>query len=1015
MRILSPASCVLTLSILCVTADERHAANLAEWSTSATNGWSVASGGPYDQPWVEFDSAVFEGAATNVLVGAGGVNATGLRFDTDGWTLSGTAPVTLSAPATVSVTNGTASLVAPVAGSAGLTKSGPGTLRLPVLHAYTGTNAVSEGVLEALVQTTQRAFGAGELSIAAGAQARLLLDNIAANTLTSVPNPVSGAGTLEIRFAAGTLARNTGITGLSGFTGLVRLSAAGPTGDKWNSTNLGALPASLVIEPGAQLYVAGPFAVGFNGGITVSGTGNSENRGALRINGPTLNGTIDLAGDTTIGPEGGTIAGAIRSGAAGTQVLTLGTADSLGALTLAGPVGGGVGTLALLKTSSSTVTLAAANTYSGGTVVTNGTLGVTNAGGLGSGAATVHPGATLNLVSAGTLTFTTAILGTGRVLVSMSGGIQNTYVPNLSGFTGTLELSGNSSNKLNTSGMVIPAAATIRVNPGAQLFNNGNTTIPATVLLSGTGNGENRGSIRLAAGTVSGPVRLLANASVGPEGGTLSGPISTEVAGVLALTVGTGNSAANTTFSGQLADGVGTLRLVKEREADLVLTRANTYSGGTAVNRGRLVLSVPVATVGAGPVSVAAGAELLAASGVVLTNVFAIAGDGGAGSSQDGQPRGALRLDGATLTAAGSITLTADASLGAYLGTTGTVACPIDDAGARRALSFNKSAQNAPGTLLLSAANTHGGPTRVHNGTVRLDHPEALRASTLNLDAADLGSVAFGVVSSARLGGLAGARPLVLQGPAAAPVTVHTGENGEDTAYSGALSGAGGLVKTGVGTLSLSGSSSHAGGTVVTQGVLRVSGSLTHAARPVDIGPASTLHLDAGTLVASQVLVRANALLTGCGTLTGDLVNEGTVAIDCPAGLAVTGTVTNHGRMRFTGGTALSASGGIVNHGILDFITANPVPPAGLVNLGTVLFADSVLALEAADSSDAFTVSIATQPGHTYLLQRADDLVSPIIWTDLGAAQAGTGATLTFTDPSPGPAGRRYYRFKVDP
>lgn len=1011
-----PLAALSLLAAASLRAADLYTASLPEWGAAVTNGWAAATGGPYTNAWINGSGAVFEGAPAGVQVLAGGVSATNLAFTSDGWLLAGANAVTLLAPAGVSVPSGTAMVTAPVAGADGLVKTGAGTLVLSAANTYTGGTTLQPGggTLEAVVTTTQRAFSSGPVSVGTGSTLQINLNSLAVNSATTVANAISGGGALRVRWTPEASAKNTYLPGLSGFTGTIELSAAGLTGDKWNVNNLGTLPSALVIGDGAQLFVNGAGSTTFSGGVTVRGNGNAENRGAIRATGSTLGGTVSLAADASIGPEGGTISGAVRSGAAGTQVLTLGAPNSTGNVTLTGVVGGGTGTLALVKTAAGTATLSAANTYTGGTVVSNGTLAVSNGTGLGTGAAAVRAGATLNLISAGTITFANAVTGTGRVLVTMSGGTQNTYVPNLGGFTGTLELSGGSSNKLNTTGLSIHSNAVVQVNAGAQLFVIGANSIPAPVRIAGTGNGESRGAIRLVS-TLAGPVLLTADAAVGPEGGTMAGSISSLSSGLKALTVGTANSGLNATMSGVIGDGAGQIRLVKARGGDLFLTRANTFSGGTAVNAGRLVLSAPAATLGSGTTTVAAGAEVLAASGVVLSGPLDLSGDGGTGSTVDTQPRGALRLDGATVSAAGAVRLLADASIGAYLGSTGRVDAVISEAGGSRALSIQKSALNAPGTIILGAANTFTGPTRVHNGTLRLDHADALAASTLTLDAADAGGVAFGGLSTARVGGLAGSRGLALQNISGGAVALTAGAGGAGTVYSGVLSGAGALVKSGAGTLQLSGASVHAGGTVVTQGVLRVSGSLSHASRPVEIGPAATLWLDAGTLTASNVAVRAAALLTGCGVINGDLVNEGTVAIDCPGGLTVNGGVTNHGRMRFTGGLGISATGTFVNNGILDLITGSQAPIPGLVNHGTVLFADSVEAVYETGTAGTFSVSIASQPGHNYQLQRAASLEAPVTWADVGAAQAGTGGTLVFTDPAAGPDARGYYRFKVDP
>ena len=106
---------------------------------------------------------------------------------------------------------------------------------------------------------------------------------------------------------------------------------------------------------------------------------------------------------------------------------------------------------------------------------------------------------------------------------------------------------------------------------------------------------------------------------------------------------------------------------------------------------------------------------------------------------------------------------------------------------------------NGAGTLALNAANTFSGNTRVNSGILSVGHSLALQGSTLDMNAADSGSVTFNNLPAATLGGLTGARNLAL---GVAAVTI--GGNNASTTYSGVLSGGNGLTKTGSGMLTLS-------------------------------------------------------------------------------------------------------------------------------------------------------------------------------------------------------------------
>jgi len=93
----------------------------------------------------------------------------------------------------------------------------------------------------------------------------------------------------------------------------------------------------------------------------MTGTGNSETRGAIRL-AATLGGNITLLGNASIGSEGGTLTGDIKSGAGGSQVLTVGTTNSTGNATLSGSIQDGTGTIALTKAAAGILPLRAPNT-----------------------------------------------------------------------------------------------------------------------------------------------------------------------------------------------------------------------------------------------------------------------------------------------------------------------------------------------------------------------------------------------------------------------------------------------------------------------------------------------------------------------------------------------------------------------------------------------------------------------------------------------------------------------------
>ena len=122
-------------------------------------------------------------------------------------------------------------------------------------------------------------------------------------------------------------------------------------------------------------------------------------------------------------------------------------------------------------------------------------------------------------------------------------------------------------------------------------------------------------------------------------------------------------------------------------------------------------------------------------------------------------------------------------------------------------------------TLLLSGSNSFAGTFRAPAGTLSIQNINALRNATLDMNAADTGSVNLNN-NSANIGALTGSRNLSLGSG-----NVSIGNNNTSTIYSGGLSGSGSLTKVGGGTMTLSGANFFSGGTTVSAGTLALSGS----------------------------------------------------------------------------------------------------------------------------------------------------------------------------------------------
>jgi outer membrane autotransporter protein len=144
------------------------------------------------------------------------------------------------------------------------------------------------------------------------------------------------------------------------------------------------------------------------------------------------------------------------------------------------------------------------------------------------------------------------------------------------------------------------------------------------------------------------------------------------------------------------------------------------------------------------------------------------------------------------------------------------------------------------GTLTLAGNSTYSGATIVNMGTLQAGVTNAFSSNS-----------SYNVASGATLdlngfnqtiGSLAGAGRTIL-----GSATLTAGGDNTSTVFSGMLTGAGGgLVKTGAGTLTLTGTSDYTGATTVSQGMLILNGS-----------------------IASAVTVNSGGTLGGSGTVGG--------------------------------------------------------------------------------------------------------------------------------------------------
>jgi outer membrane autotransporter protein len=228
------------------------------------------------------------------------------------------------------------------------------------------------------------------------------------------------------------------------------------------------------------------------------------------------------------------------------------------ALTLSGIIANGAGSGSITKLGSGTLTLTAANTYSGGTTVEAGTLSLTNGSAIGTGQLVLAQGTTLDLNGSFTLANTIAV--TGDPLFNVAAGNSAT-------------LSGTIADGAAPPGVVEKIGAGTLTLTGANLYSGG-TLLDAGTLGVGSNAALGSGMLTIAAGTTlqaSAPALSLANPV------TLGG-------------LATIDTQANAlTLSGTIANGASAGGFTKLGSGVLTLTGSNGFSGGITIATGTLI------------------------------------------------------------------------------------------------------------------------------------------------------------------------------------------------------------------------------------------------------------------------------------------------------------------------------------------------------------------------------------------------------------------------------------------
>ncbi|EBS4572532.1 AIDA autotransporter-like protein ShdA, partial [Salmonella enterica subsp. enterica serovar Fresno] len=407
----------------------------------------------------------------------------------------------------------------------------------------------------------------------------------------------------------------------------------------------------------------------------------------------------------------------------------------------------------VVKSGDETLTLSGANSYTGGTTISGGTLIASNVEALGTGDVTDN--AVLELNTGGD--FDNAISGSGQVEKSGDD---------------VLTLSGANSY----SGGTLISDGTL-VATSVEALGSGDVTNNAVLELNTGGTFDNAIS---GSGQVvkSGDETLTLSGTNTYSGGTLISGGTLVASNVEALGTGdvTNNAVLELNTGGTFDNAIsGSGQVVKSGDETLTLSGANSYTGGTLISGGTLVAS-NVEALGTGDVTDNAVLELN--TGGDFDN--AISGSGQVVKSGDETLTlsGANSYTGGTTISGGTLVATSVDALGSgdvtdnvvlELNTGGTFDNVISGSG--------QVVKSGDKTLTLSGSNTYTGGTTINDGTLIASNVEALGTGDITDNA-------------------------VLE--------LNTGGD-----FDNAISGSGQVVKSGDDTLTLSGSNTYTGGTLI--------------------------------------------------------------------------------------------------------------------------------------------------------------------------------------------------------
>ena len=669
------------------------------------------------------------------------------------------------------------------------------------------------------------------------------------------------------------------------------------------------------------------------------------------------------------------------------------------------------------KTGAGTLTLTAANTYTGEMTISNGTLQVGSTGALSSNGITVGSTGSLTIAAGGSATRTVANAitlnggtlqgGVSDNVATVSGlsgaGTSSTYV-DANGVTIILKGSGTANTTANlnlASGVTVTGANQLLVGGGGGggggrtnrtdgggggggfvVLTSGNlsgtlvltaggggtagfATATAGLGAGGTGNTSLIGATTASGGTGAAPSGGTPNGKGGDSGQTISGTPAT-------FTGGFGFSAINSNASG--GGGAGSSAI---GATGLTGNVGGGGGAGTQITTGVVGLSGYLGsdTLGGGGGGggnntgggggAGGGGAGTTDTGVAGTDGLGGGGGGGGGGISNGGVGGAgtvaIQYAYNSIAAAGTLTLSGGVTLGSGFTSTldaygngGLVDLTTNAITGTGNLNIASSASSG-GVVRFSVANTYDGDTTINSGAIlRLNTANAMPFGSSKGNVSITGTLDLNG-NSAQINGLSGNG--IVDGTSGT-TTLTVGNNDATNSFGGIIQNTAGtlaLTKTGTGTLTLTNTNTHTGATTVAAGKLSVNGS---------------------TSASSAVSVSGGATLAGSGTVGGNttITSGGALAPgNSPGVLTVSGTTT------FSSGSLFEWE--------IDTAQSNPTTNRGIaydgVNTASLSGSDAILKILLTGTQD-FTDTFWTQT-HTWtdIFKSADGSTTLSNWASV--------------------------------